>query len=619
MDPRWVVEAFIEIWHELPRLFRSAWKDAFPRLEEILLSLQASTAEPQRNALVHRLAREIHPFPAVRDRLREILDLHRYERSGQESDALPDWADLGEGIDGCLDPPAVSRHVVIEVPNPLPVGSVKTLVIEIRARPEDSVNIGTFMYVRPQQLVEVHLQGTPGKLEILSPALQQTLIEPDHDSDPLRFEVRGLSPGEASFRIDFRQSGVFLMSLEAPVEIHQGIPQAGAGQAAVHAELKTGGRYRLPADLDFRIFLWKENDRVALSYELHSATGIAEPFHTPFDGPAFKRSEEDVQRELLGDLQQLHVESTDDQRVGGLKKFGHNLYDHLFPQPMRDAYRLFRGKVETLQIISDEPWIPWELIKPYDGDEPEDHHDFLGAQFICARWLSQSTGPAGTIGVSRLACVAVGDHPGRKRLAYPARDREVLRRLALQAGIEDSSPEAINLARIESLMTDGEVDLWHISAPGEFYPEQPAVSRFFMPDGNGFSVRDLDLSLQSKIAKKCPLVFFNVAQGAQQGWGLTRLDGWAWAWVVGARCGAFVAPLSTVTDSLAHLFAASFYEGLLENLTVGQAMAKARIRVRKEAPEDPSWIAYCLYGNPNARVIWRTREPRLASTATSTA
>jgi hypothetical protein len=97
-----------------------------------------------------------------------------------------------------------------------------------------------------------------------------------------------------------------------------------------------------------------------------------------------------------------------------LRALGEELYRDLFPPQLRRAYRdLSRSPVRSVQITSDEPWIPWELLRPYDDDDP--HHiiddDFLCARFELTRWLAGRSGPAGAITIRRLACLAAAQPP----------------------------------------------------------------------------------------------------------------------------------------------------------------------------------------------------------------
>jgi hypothetical protein len=48
--------------------------------------------------------------------------------------------------------------------------------------------------------------------------------------------------------------------------------------------------------------------------------------------------------------------------------------------------------------------------------------------------------------------------------------------------------------------------------------------------------------------------------------------------------------------------ARTFYASLLSGETLGVAGLKARRTI--EDPADPSWLAYTIYGNPNAVATW---------------
>ena len=56
---------------------------------------------------------------------------------------------------------------------------------------------------------------------------------------------------------------------------------------------------------------------------------------------------------------------------------GEGLFELLLPTELQQLYweqiepLLAQGAVKTLLINSDEPWIPWELIKPYRYNEAD--------------------------------------------------------------------------------------------------------------------------------------------------------------------------------------------------------------------------------------------------------
>jgi CHAT domain-containing protein len=82
----------------------------------------------------------------------------------------------------------------------------------------------------------------------------------------------------------------------------------------------------------------------------------------------------------------------------------------------------------------------------------------------------------------------------------------------------------------------------------------------------------------------------------------THLTGWACAFVR-AGVGAFVGSLWEVRDASARAFAESFYGSLLDHKSLGEAMKEGRRAVEQRGDGDPTWLAYTLYGDPNAVAV----------------
>ncbi len=130
----------------------------------------------------------------------------------------------------------------------------------------------------------------------------------------------------------------------------------------------------------------------------------------------------------------------------------------------------------------------------------------------------------------------------------------------------------------------------------------PNESPVVLADGRKLRPEDIHGQRQTHIAQARPLIFMNACRVGQQAWALTRLGGWASAWVDRCRCGVFVGPLWSVNDRLAYEFAQAFYDALRAKQTIGQAALAARRHVRALAPDDPNCLAYSVYAHPNARV-----------------
>jgi CHAT domain-containing protein len=224
-------------------------------------------------------------------------------------------------------------------------------------------------------------------------------------------------------------------------------------------------------------------------------------------------------------------------------------------------------------------------------------------QFQLTRWLAGRSGPAGQVKVERLACVEAGQPRGQMPLPMAEDERRYLTELAAACpGLEDASPSPATGVAVEALLDQGGVQLWHFASHGLADFTNPNEAVLILADGHRLRPEDLHGPRQTHIAKDRPLAFLNACQVGQQGWALTRLGGWAAAWVDRCRCGAFIGPLWSVNDRLAYEFGKAFYEALRAGQTLGQALQAARQKARELDPDDPTWLAYSVYGHPNGRV-----------------
>ncbi|MCP4661443.1 MAG: CHAT domain-containing protein [bacterium] len=371
------------------------------------------------------------------------------------------------------------------------------------------------------------------------------------------------------------------------------------------------------ADLEIRITTEHRNGAMYLLYVLHSPEGkVNYTHHKIAAGDPIRRCPEDYQTRLLRTIEKLNrgLGSDDSFRFAEevereLEALGYELYNELFPKELKSAYREFRDRIRSLLIVSDEPWIPWELVKPNDPDryeEPTD--DFLCCQFELTRWLAGETAPSAglgavELGAARVATIEAGKLPGREPLPHAEAERGLLPDLAQRhSGVESVTLSDATFDQVEALLRGGGYGLLHFVGHGEFEPAEPNESRFLLTDGRSLQPRDLLGAIQQRIRQDRPLVFFNSCQVAQQGYHLTRLGGWAKAWVVDGLCAAFIGPQWTVGDDSAHLFAKSFYDALEGGATIAQAALAARLKVREEAPGRATWLAYTVYAHPHGRL-----------------
>lgn len=379
-------------------------------------------------------------------------------------------------------------------------------------------------------------------------------------------------------------------------------------------------------DLDLLIKTVFDGGRTRVSYILQSPSGKDGFSFREIAGPTFLGQAQDYQAYLLSKIEKLNVGRDNDDSLllneeieRKLTSIGRELHLELFTPEMREAYREIRRQgVQSIRTISDEPWIPWELIKPFD-DRPGDlvDDDFLCLQFELTRWLSghPAPPPLSELRVRRLACILTATD-----LPKAEEEKAFLAELAqAHSGVEDASPVLSSASAAEAFLEAGGVDLLHFAGHGIFDSAHPNESALPFPDGSTLHPSDLQGSLATRIAKDRPLIFLNACSAGQQGWSLARLGGWADRWVRICGCGAFVAPLWPIRDSLALAFAKALYTALAKGETFGQAGRSAREHVRKLAPGNPAWLAYSIYADVHGRLALGDSElPELPMTRAAT-
>lgn len=320
------------------------------------------------------------------------------------------------------------------------------------------------------------------------------------------------------------------------------------------------------------------------------------------------RAPEDYQRNLLTLLEKLTA-GYDEDGVPVLKAeaerevtaIGRELYHELFPRELRRIYDEIRDDVETLLILSDEPWIPWEIIRP----DRRDDDDFLCLRHQMSRWLTGTVHLADERVVRRIACIDAGD---ASDLKGDGEEKKLLEKLKSKIpGLDLLEKSGATLAQVGELLETESFDLLHYAGHGRFNDKRASGSKIDLSD-RALRPRHLTLEAERKLAGERPLVFFNSCQVGRVGVALTELSGWAPHWVRKCECSAFLAPIWAVGDEPAYRFAEVFYDSLLAGATLGKAVQHARTILRAERPGEISWLAYSLYGPPNGRVSFG--EPR---------
>ncbi len=592
MDLARIPATLAELWDDLPTLVGPQWTDLVPDVEAAVLDLADDAGTDQ---AVRRLALLFRPYPAVAGRLRDALTPG--DRAGDPTEPV-DLDRARDRLASRLDAPPTVRYLRVYASHTIRPGDTGVVVAGLARTAGDGGAPAAAL--RHDQRVRLHLYAVRGDIAVTGEPVQAVDVPPDADSPMRVFQITAATPGPHRLRLDVRQAGLVTATVDIAVQVDAAGP---TGLDHLPPTVVTlGGRYVPPPDLDLRVTVHERDGHTVLGYVLHSPNGAANHHYQPAGEVVLAEPPERYRRRLIARIERLAPLEAQER----LRVFGERLYREVLPPAVRQAYRSFRHTVRTLQVTSDEPWIPWELVRPYDDEHPDDivDDDHWAARFDLSRWLAGTAHPAGRITVTRLACLVAPEPPGLPKLPSVTAEHDYLTKLATDCGVEDASPASAGSAAVRALIADPSVRLWHFAGHGNADPEHPDEAVLHLADGSSLRAEDLSGPRQTAVARARPMVFLNACRVATQGWSLSGLGGWVEAWLGRGRAGAFVGPLWSVGDAAAAHFARVLYDRLRAGEPLARAVRAARADIRTRYPTDPTWLAYSLYGNPNGHVVF---------------
>ena len=317
--------------------------------------------------------------------------------------------------------------------------------------------------------------------------------------------------------------------------------------------------------------------------------------------------------------------------VTDLRAMGAVLYRLLLPDRMKDE--LARHPRAQLIVTTNDLELPWELM--FDGD-PLESPDRTTETASAAD--DTAAGAGQFLSLRRpVARMPVGRSRGRSSLRLQER-RSATRRIALIASVgqppltdvtrevtrikermEQDWPKVVQIEvlatgekqapvgeRFRDVLMSRDYDIVHFAGHAAYDVRRPDQSSLLLDGGEVCFAQKIQRLLAGH-----PLVFLNACETAR----LTAADGrppvegtyegdpkegLASAFVYGGALGCIGATWP-VRDEVAAEFAVAFYNMVLEGRSLGQSILEARTQTASTFPDDPSWAAFVLYGDPSFR------------------
>lgn len=299
---------------------------------------------------------------------------------------------------------------------------------------------------------------------------------------------------------------------------------------------------------------------------------------------------------LLGPIQELRklTEGRPERLLGLALSLSDQILPRSIAEPLAAAMPpidKLREPAPTLAVVSNENWIPWEILalrSPRAGEGGR----FVSEVFALARWRPGASPAPATLPLRQIRLVVP---EGSKEIKT---DSERAALLALSTTEHEIEPAPATYRALLQSLSSGEADGWHFSGHGQVEPEKPELSGVRLEQYADLLVSDLSGQVWG-LGGRRPLVFLNACHTARGGDSFTGLSGLAEAFLK-AQAGAFIGAWWAIPGSQAKTFAVSFYQRLFAGASLGEAARQARLDLLDQNPEDLTRLAYAVFGDPLA-------------------
>lgn len=420
------------------------------------------------------------------------------------------------------------------------------------------------------------------------------------------FTVKGIRSGSTRLAVIFRQGAEELGVIGLTMEVVSSDAKPEKARIEAATSLPESGDDKLALLIEQR----HENGNVFYEYVLHSEA-LDLPYRRYRSKPLLDRGNglaattiafveriyEQVTRELKShdDLKNLQREA---------RALGASLCKELFDPDVAAALWPLRERIKLIQIVSWEPYIPWELVRLAHPTTQE-----IDERFLCEYGLVRTLADEmPTRSLPLRSWRYLGAHFPMGTMASVGAELDYFIReppTSLRAhGITPT--EITTRDQLYDALGNCDFDVLHLSCHAES-PSQ-AIDRASLIIGDEtapgetkprlIEVTTATLEAEARLRSRRPLVFLNACETGRAGAVLTAWGGWPNVFLR-KGAGAFVGSSWAVRDKPAAAFAVAFYETLLAGKTLAEAAGAARAAAKQLG--DASWLAFKVYGHPRAR------------------
>jgi uncharacterized caspase-like protein len=550
-----------------------------------------------------------------------------------------------------VDSRSLERFPTIEAPDRVAPGATVPVLVSLtveQVTPEIKIGAtgvgarktpaGSLRLPMPEDVsaipIKVVLRAPGFELDPGTP--EESIIDLNRDGDStialFRITAQSDALGPKSLRVTFWRNTEFLASVSRPIEITpsahpiarvmteeprkiQSAPAALAPNPQAARAERVIPIHVAPRPIDLTIELVYDDPRALGKGRVSIGSNfLGRLVHGAIDTPADLREWlESHYREFLvtgTGMTRAEAEgsgfSDPASRIARLRGFGEELYRRAAPRALKQTLAALMADpnvtIRTVQIYSNNPVVPWELMRVPKADG--EWTDFLGIAFSLARWHEDDDAKAVKRPITDLAFQEV--------VAFaPIYSKDDA--LAATAGEIDSIQKLLSARRIPgkrsdfiTVMRNPPEGIIHFAGHGTVSGKAAFDRRYaiLLEDG-GFDVTEWRGLASSRIARPT-LFFFNACEIGQAESVAGAVEGWAPA-ILARGASGYIGGLWPLRDEPAARFSEAFYQAVSTRLaqssraSVAEALSEARRLVYETG--DPTFLGYAFYGDAQLQFV----------------
>jgi hypothetical protein len=400
----------------------------------------------------------------------------------------PQWIPSKRGGDKNLPakkPTLELRSLVAEFPEQVELQTSFSLLVALSAVATPKTGAALPLALPLGTSVDILVQPRRGL--VLEGKGEGTLVvTSEEETLPLQFRLRGIAVRPGQLRVLAFHQGQPLGTLTLRVTVLEAPIHTVTQLLSQEQPLESVSIHQ--PDLSLLILEHTEAGQPAFTFRLTAQDPALELNLKPFGPIRLKVDALQHFQDFFQEIETLPFKSNREKTIAEqrLAAKGTSFFTSSLPADLQLLLWSLWSRIQSVQVQSEEPWIPWELCKlcgQENGRVVEG--PFLCEGFAMTRWLPGSALKP-SLKPSNLALVV----PADSGLAFAARERDYLLSLATSRRQVRRIPATF--VDVRAALASGVYDGWHFSGHGGFRGSDPNRSDIYLENQETLTPEDLN-------------------------------------------------------------------------------------------------------------------------------